>query len=458
MPKPLFAALLALAPFASPVLAAGMNCTLAKTPTERAICADAGLLRQDSDLSAAYAKLSAALPDGRAALRQDQRDWLRARNGCGADASCIRDQYLLRLSALQDMLRRATAYVPDETDRLALEDLRQAVEAASGKNAEFPLEDALAAIAVKRGMTTFSNVRANEDDDEARFPVKRPEGVTPDEWKALQASGIDAGGENGAASYTLMDLDGDGQRDLVIDSYTGGTGLFSDVGALRRAGGRFTEATGSDGDAVSGLYTLNGRGSNQASDWVRLHGRIYAAYRNSNYGVDQVYLLRPFHAVGEVPTLTIQYRYQLQVPRQQKRADKAEVRVLDDALHAGLTQALAKVDPEAPQGGGDSVNLPGAPDRPLCPIPDGVKDDERDRYYQYGAGHYSYETVADMAVHVGTRCYVARLIDWFGSYDAKNGLSAMIWLRPADADDGEEEVSVEGRRRAIRFGTSVGPI
>ncbi|MNS99159.1 hypothetical protein D3C72_1335550 [compost metagenome] len=87
-----------------------------------------------------------------------------------------------------------------------------------------------------------------------------------------------------------------------------------------------------------------------------------------------------------------------------------------------------------------------------------MKDDERERYYQYGAGHYSYETVADVAVHVGARCYVARLIDWFGSYDAKSGLSAMMWLREPGADDGDEEFSVQGRRHAIRFTTSVGPI
>lgn len=457
-PKPLLAALLALVPLAPPALAAGMNCAQAKTPTEVAICADAELLRQDSELSAIYGKLGAARPDDRAALRQDQRDWLRARNGCGANAGCLRDQYLVRVSVLQDQLRSATAYVPDETDRQALEDLRQAVEAASRNNVEFPLEDALASLSIKRGTTTFSNVRANEDDDEARFPVTRPDGVTPDEWKALQASGIDAGGENGAASYTLMDLDGDGQRDLVINSYTGGTGLFSDISALRRAGGRYAEAIDAHGNAASSLYTLNGRGSNQAGEWIRLRGRVYAAYRNSYYGVDHVHLLRPLHAVGEVPTLTIQYRYQLQVPKQQKRADKDAVRVLDDALHAGLTQALATVDAESARGDGDADNLAGAPDRPLCPIPADVKEDERDRYYQYGAGHYSYETVADVAVHVGTHCYVARLIDWFGGYDAKFGLSAMMWLREPGADDGDEEISVQGKRRAIRFGTSVGPI
>lgn len=78
----------------------------------------------------------------------------------------------------------------------------------------------------------------------AHFPTKRPPGVTSDEWRALLASGIDGGGENGSASYTLMDINGDGQRDLIIDTYSGGTGLFSYVGALRREGGKFAGADG----------------------------------------------------------------------------------------------------------------------------------------------------------------------------------------------------------------------
>ena len=117
----------------------------------------------------------------------------------------------------------------------------------------------------------------------------------------------------------------------------------------------------------------------------------------------------------------------------------------------------SRIDPESARGEG-SASQSGAPARPLCPIPPGVKEDERDRYYQYGAGHYSYETVADVAVNVGARCYVARLIDWFGGYDAKSGLSAMMWVRSSEADGAEEEFSVQGRRRAIRFETSVGPV
>ncbi|WP_454673708.1 lysozyme inhibitor LprI family protein [Achromobacter pestifer] len=454
-PKPLLGALLVLAPLASPVFAAGMNCAQAKTPTELAICADADLLRQDSDLARVYGKLGEVRPDGRAALRQEQRDWIKVRNRCGANADCLRDQYLLRLSKLQDMLRSATAYVPDETDRLALEDLRQAVEAARQTDAEFPLENTLASLSVKAGMTTFENVRENADDDEAKFPKQQPMDVTQDEWAALQASGIDAGGENGIASYTLMDLDGDGLRDLVVRSYTGGTGLFSDISALRRIGNRYGGPA--TPDAAAGLYTLNDRGSNQDGTWIRLRGRTYAAYRNSSYGVDDVYLLRPFHSQGNLPTLTVQYRYQLSVPKQQKRADQKTVRTLDDALHAALTQALTQVDPESTREPAAS-DQPGVPARPLCPIPASATADERDSYYQYGPGHYSYEIVADVAVTVDAHCRIGQVIDWFGSYDRNAGLSAMMMLRAPDAGGREDEFMIQGKRRAVRVEASVGPI
>lgn len=447
---------LALAVTAMPALAAGMDCAQAKTPTELAICAAPDLRQQDSDLSTVYGKLRAARPDQSDALRQAQRDWLKTRNLCAGDANCIRTQYDSRTNELHTQLRIATAYVPDDTDRLALEDLRQAVEAASQNDAEFPLENSLAALSVKSGVTTFSNVRDHEDDDEAHFPKKRPDGVTQDEWTALQASNIDAGGENGNASYTLIDLDGDGLRDLVINSYVGGTGLFSDISAVRRNGARFTAAAATpipgfphdDDDTVSELYTLNGRGSNQSGDWIQLRGRVYAAYRVSHYGVDHVYLLRPLRGVGEAPALTVQYRYQLSVPKQQKNEDKGTTRILDDTLHDALTQALTQINPE-------KIIAPAGNPKPLCPIPAGLPEDDRSQYYSYGPGHYAFEIVGDVGVRVGPRCYVAQLINWFGGYDAKNGLYAMMGMRAPNVDGEEDAFTVVGKRRAIGFDTSI---
>ncbi len=439
--------------FALPGLsaAAGMNCSLAKTPAEKAICADPGLYALDAELGTAYGKLRAVQPQQADALRQTQRDWLRQRDLCRADAACLRARYEARVGDLQGQLARAQGYQPDETDRLALADLRQAVDAARPNDPAFALEKALETLSVKAGTTTFSNVRDKDSDDAAHFPAARPDGVTDDEWRALLASGLEIEAEGGNVGYTLMDLDGDGRRDLVIDAYVGGTGLFSDVSAWRRDGARFVPSDVGDanGDAGSSLYTINGRGANQEGTWIRLRDRVYVAYRVGAYGQDRVYLMRPLHRIGDVPTLTVRYRYGMSVPKQQKH-ENGTTRTLDDTLHAALTRALTGIDTR-------QVREAYSGEAPLCPIPDGVSRDDRDSYYSFGAGHYSYEIVGDMAVHVGQRCYIGRLVDWFGSY-GKDGLAAQLWIRDLGPDGKEETFNLVGTRNVIKTDMSIGPV
>lgn len=447
------ALLLALTPFAASA-AAGMDCGQARTPTEKALCADAALHRLDAELGAVYGKLRAARPQQADALRQTQRGWLKQRDLCGADGDCLRQRYETRLAELQGQLRRAQGYQPDATDKLALEDLRQAVAAAARKDPEMPLESVLAAFSTRAESTTFANVRAADGDGQARLPDQRPPGVTEDEWRAVLASGLDtdSDAEGGNVSYTLLDLDGDGQRDLVVDTYIGGTGLFSAIGALRRDGARFVPADANGApDAGGSLYTINGRGANQPGDWIRLRGRVYATYRVGSYGEDRLYLLRPLHLVGDVPTLTVRYRYDLSVPRQQTRQDTGAARTLDEALHAALTRALAGLPPGPAKG-----DAPGS--QPLCPVPAGTRRDEREAYNGYGPGHYSYETVGDLTVQVGPRCYIGRVVDWFGDYSAKGGLSAQLWIRDPDPAGKQDAFDLRGKRRAVDIETSIGPV
>ncbi len=454
-PRAWFAALPLLLALPTAPAQAGMDCKLARTPTEKTLCADPALYRLDEELGATYARLRAALPGQRDALRQSQRDWLKQRDLCGADGDCLRQRYEARAAELQGQLRRAQGYQPDATDRLALQDLRQAVAAARLKDPEMPLETALAALSVKAEATTFANVRAADGDDPARLPAERPPGVTEDEWRAVLASGLDgdSDAEGGNVSYTLLDLDGDGRRDLVVDTYIGGTGLFSDIGVLRRDGARFAPADANGApDAGGSLYTINGRGANQSGDWIRLRGRIYATYRVGAYGEDRLYLLRPLYRAGDVPTLTVRYHYDLSVPRQQKRPDTNAPRTLDDTLHAALSHALAGL-PAGPAKG----DAPG--DEPLCPVPAGTSLDQRETYNGYGPGHYSYETVGDLTVRIGARCYVGRVVDWFGDYSAKNGLSAQLWIRDPDDPAGKQDAfDLRGKRRAVDIETSIGPV
>lgn len=432
-------ALMALPPMAA---AQPIGCERATMPAEQAICANERLTGLDSDLSAAYRNLLRAQPQQRSTLRQSQRDWLHERDACGMDVDCLLSKYFERTEVLQLQLHDALAYQPDTTDRLALDDLRRAVEAAIQADPEFPLERAMAPFLAGAGLTRFANVRG-EGDDEARFPTRRPEGVTQDEWRALLASQMDAGGENGSASYELIDLDGDGQRDLVLDSYVGGTGLFSFVSALRREGKRFGRAGAEPQDASDAyLYSLNGRGANQDGQWIRIRDRVYAAYRVSYYGEDNVYLLRPFKVAGQVPRLSVRYRYALSVPKQQRTTESSGTITLDDTLHEALNRAVRQVSAE------HALDV-GSQDTPLCPIPPGTAVDLQGGYYSYGPGHYTFEIIGDTAVHLGERCLIGRVVNWFGGYQRENGLFAQLWTSDPSGEEGGEAIyEVKGKRTA----------
>lgn len=446
-----------------PAFAAGLDCNRAEGSTQTAICADDTLHRLDGRLSSLYGKLIQAQPRRRNALRQAQLDWLKIRDQCNADVNCLNGKYQERIGELQAQLRVAIAYQPDVVDRQALEDLRQAVEAMRKTDPEFPLEKAIDQFRIKTEITEFSNV-GGEGDGVSHFPKKRPKGVTEDEWRALLASKVDGGGENGSASYTLLHVDGSAQRDLVIHSYIGGTGLFTYTSVLRRRGGKFEGAylsaaaeespvvVGDDADMSSiqgALYSENARGSNQSADWISVRGRTYAAYRNSRYGEDNVYLLRPLSIVGTVPKLTIHYRYRLTVPRVQKAVSERTATTLDKPLVTALTQALRGVDKEKARDGGSEQE-------PLCPIPAGVT--ETGGYYGFGPGHYSYEIVGNIPIQVGPQCYVGQVINWFGQYTAKDGLFAQLWMRKPDDTGTQRTYDVHGVRVAIRVDSALASI
>ncbi len=74
----------------------------------------------------------------------------------------------------------------------------------------------------------------------------------------------------------------------------------------------------------------------------------------------------------------------------------------------------------------------------------------------YGPGHYAYEIVGDIPVHVGDTCYIGRLVDWFGDY-GKDGLMAQMSIRlPRDDTGHEQTFSVKGVRSVTSVATSIG--
>ncbi|QCO18054.1 DUF1311 domain-containing protein (plasmid) [Azospirillum brasilense] len=115
-------ALLALGLLALPTTtaaAAGFPCSKATTPTEKTICADPGLSALDERLAATYRaaleRLSGASPEegaAGAAVKADQRAWLRDRDTCRADAACLRRAYDGRMAILSFRTDPATPPSP----------------------------------------------------------------------------------------------------------------------------------------------------------------------------------------------------------------------------------------------------------------------------------------------------------------------------------------------------------
>ena len=426
-------------------LATGMDCTKAANAVENTICANKGLYELDTQMGSAYRTLMNATSQAQVELKRSQRQWLKVRNECVEDVACLDQHYRERLQALYAQWVDAVAYQPDDVDKQVMEDLQQRIQDLSKDNPEFALERALDSMALDSGATSFSG--ASGEDEQSLFPKTIPQNVTGDEWKALKASDIDGAAESGQTTYTLMDMDGDGQRDLIVETYSGGTGMFSYTETYRRNEDRFISTTSGPAHESGSLFHTNDRGANQSVNWIKVRGKMYFAYRNGSYGVDQVFLLNPLKINNEVPTLTVRYDYQLTVPHTQYLEDGTTPFELDPALQMVLAKALIKVNAnEALETGQQKT--------PICPIPSSVQDS--DDYYSFGASYYAVEPVADMPVVIGNECFIARLINWYGSYSDKDGLFAQLTLRKPGSEDQARSYSVYGRRHITRVSTSIG--
>jgi len=89
-----------------PVASEAIDCTLAKTPTELAICADPALAKLDAQLNRDYQAFRDAYQKSvnhqcdLAKETAGQKDWLKKRDACGSDAKCIEDAYQSRIEGL----------------------------------------------------------------------------------------------------------------------------------------------------------------------------------------------------------------------------------------------------------------------------------------------------------------------------------------------------------------------
>ena len=78
------------------------NCARASTSVEQIICDYSYLGDLDEEMAALYFTIRNSVGSGsRALLEQDQRNWLRLRDRCGYDFSCVERAYLVRINELR---------------------------------------------------------------------------------------------------------------------------------------------------------------------------------------------------------------------------------------------------------------------------------------------------------------------------------------------------------------------
>jgi uncharacterized protein len=99
-------ALLTATNFAS---AASFDCALARTETEKAICANEEVSNLDEYLGRYYAAARDTLKSAGKCLVTDQRIWIREKRNACKDAACRRTVYLERLAVLDPLQPGATA-------------------------------------------------------------------------------------------------------------------------------------------------------------------------------------------------------------------------------------------------------------------------------------------------------------------------------------------------------------
>jgi uncharacterized protein len=84
------------------------DCARAVAPSARTICGSVPLAQLDAEMAAAYVAAKAGLPAAeQTKVTIDQHEWLRGRNRCGADASCLERTLTERLGQLQTIAARA---------------------------------------------------------------------------------------------------------------------------------------------------------------------------------------------------------------------------------------------------------------------------------------------------------------------------------------------------------------
>ncbi|MGS0893901.1 lysozyme inhibitor LprI family protein [Burkholderia stagnalis] len=163
----------------------GIDCTHAKTRTDRLICGDKALVSADGALAVDYDRTIDAAADQPAVIRS-QREWLRRRDACG-DAACVAAAYRDRAAALKQVKRAGWKTYRDPALGIAFEYL-------ANRQVKKPcpaLGDERCVAIVGRNMTYSDYFIAFEIVDGALEPVAEKEAgfVRQDDGKWMTTNG-----------------------------------------------------------------------------------------------------------------------------------------------------------------------------------------------------------------------------------------------------------------------------
>lgn len=416
------------------------------------------MLAKDAEIDRAFTKLLKALSeDERRRVLSAQKQWLRQRNQCRDDLACLRDRYTERLDAVVGQWEELSAYKPDEGDLEALSQFRMAIEQNMLTDKEFPLERAIERFSVAKELASIGQRCFNAGD-----LGERPKNVLEEEWAAFLTLPTYAEAINlGCAEFSWLDVDGDGQRDLLASTF-GGNAFFEAV--LRRTGKTFNDVDESfkalwSMDDAAEVFAWGCKGCDQESEWVRMNGRVYRAYRNGRFGINEVFLLTPLRINHQAPRIVVKYGHSLKVSvytpetypgtreeyeseSEQQQRLFAETPQHKKSLQSATTRILDRLN--------NPLSIrPTEHSSPICPMPRGTPKEDRSMYMQYGETYYAFEAVADFPVWINKQCHIARLLSGY-SYSKKDG--AFAWLqvrRPDTTTEDSASFSLTGRRFVV---------
>ena len=187
------------------------DCARAVAPSARTICGSAPLAQLDAEMAAAYVAAKAGLSaDGQAKVALEQREWLRRRNACGADASCLERTLTERLGQLQTSAATAgptgIAAAPAVQDMPPAFTARDPAPAASAAEQTGDLPAAIAALSqpqaglralkfpMRDGLPVFGLDPNSRGDEEAFFKLValggRPNLLESDDGAVNQAAAV----------------------------------------------------------------------------------------------------------------------------------------------------------------------------------------------------------------------------------------------------------------------------